>query len=366
MKEATKIAVKTTAISIAGILGFFVAFISAGDSKFFQQNALIDYSLVVAISICIGLGYLIFQILEEEGGLKEKTLASSVLKEIKKSNEKRQFHFAGLLCKGMSRPFYLEATDEERIKLGYLLITASTSLNPPDRLGVAQAKIDDIGWSLVESSQNDSTKLDKATRTINEGIQDASEVGSNYLVSKGYRHLAGIELRKHHIDEAEHFLDLAEAEACKLIDPSQQLELLAGIANGRGQARLKHNTKDAAEEALIFFKSAQEAFVELSDRERLVKAYSWLGVAYEQLENTSAAAEEYNQGLELAKQIGWPKEECRLNLQLSSLMILDNHIEEAIRLLKDAGRISKAFKLFEESEEVSKQKDRINAGKNRI
>jgi tetratricopeptide (TPR) repeat protein len=234
---------------------------------------------------------------------KDARLADSMLDSIEKAYNARKWQEVIKIGSVLSRPLWLTGHYDLRVKIGEYVESAA-AFSKEDRVQAA-ALIDDLGWTNVVLGN-----FDKAKSYIEHGMKIATERKDFYLVSKAYRHLSGISLRKKNFPEAELMFDQARKALLQVQNTDERKELDAGLLVNIAMLKMDQGQWP---EAISDLKQARDIYRTLGDEDREVKLFAFEGNCYLNLRNTDEALDSFRDGLEMAEK------RCRKDAILSNL-----------------------------------------------
>lgn len=176
----------------------------------------------------------------------------------KKENANEEIIRLGI---ALSTPLWLSQNYETRkIIGGYVYDAAINAENPNAQIKVL---IDDLGWTNVELGLYDDAK-----EKLLLGIKLADEEKNGYYLSKGYRHLFGINYRNGNIEKAEEYLMLAIKHTELLHQDKKKDELIAEIHFAKSSLEYR---KGNYEVSLSEIEAAAEEYKKIPDKEWAIK-----------------------------------------------------------------------------------------------
>ncbi len=217
--------------------------------------------------------------------------ATSLIAVLREAHAKRNWEEVITLGRPLSRPLWLTGRYQLRIEIGKLVEGAAAFSDRPDIQ--ASALIDDLGWTSAALRQ-----YEDALKYIRHGLSVAQKVNAYGLVSRAFRHLAGIHLKRGDIEQSALCASEAERALDKVTDAREHAELTAGLAYQRARELQRRGDFAAALPALV---SAQELFARLADRDRALKVYGPIGQVQLEMGDVAAAKDSYRRGLATAR-----------------------------------------------------------------
>lgn len=349
-------------IGFANILGGFEYF-----SEPMKNAGIYGPFILILLSIIIGIVGAIIKVGVGFGGLEYKepqnqptnaiALPSAMVDQVEEYAKHRDYTAAIRLYRGLSRPLWLDGQYKQRIRLGEIIFMAGSAVG--NKEVQVQALIDDLGWTYVMLNN-----CNEAKKNINHGLKIAEEIKDFYLIAKANRHLAGIATKSSMFQDAKKSLLAAEEAAKKVTYEKSRTEMLAGIQFGLAGV---YQHMGELNEAEIACRSAQKAFREMNDSERLSKTYSLLGQIYLDKNLNREALSTFSEGLEVSKRQANRKDEIVRNLMgiarahLSELKTQDA-MEDAMEKLEEAKNIADSIGLVVERDEAIDLIQKIKRG----
>lgn len=264
-----------------------------------------------------------------ENRSKQTTVISALHKELEELLKNGQYQTILRRRENFSRSLWVEGKPNERIRLGKIAEEAAARLkDKKTQMGIL---IDDLGWTSVTMG-----KYKEAISYINHGMQLAEELKDYYWISKGYRHLAGIEMEARKYDNAKTEMEKALKSAKKIPDNNLKNEMLAGIYYGMSLMSLSN---DELKKAKDYVDKSEELRLIVGDVSRIVKIYSLKGKIAEIQGNVRRAKDYYLEGLEEAKKNGRTDELIRNQLGLARIYELEGNKEFANQYLDKSQKL---------------------------
>lgn len=189
----------------------------------------------------------------------EAWLCDSITKIFEKSNANEDNEFILNLGVAISKELWVRGHYETLKSIGIILEeTASRESNIDLQV---EALIDHLGWMVASNSD-----LINGAKYIHLGLDFALEHGLFHKVSKAYRHLAAIELKKVSPIESEALLAKALNFANKIEDEDFRLEHLAPIYYGLSELCLRNGRLS---EAVKYHENAKETYKKVGKHSNL-------------------------------------------------------------------------------------------------
>jgi len=274
--------------------------------------------------------------------VREGAVASAMIAQVEEYAKQRNFRAAIPLGQVLSRPFWLDGQYEERIRLGEIMFEAGSAVGNKEIQ--MQALIDDLGWTYVALNN-----FDEAKKNINQGLKIAEEIKDFYMIAKANRHLGGVATKQSMFQIAEKNLLDADEAAKKITDEKSRTEMLAGIQYGLAEV-YRHTGN--LREAEIASKSAQKAFKEMNDSERLAKTYSLLGQIYLDKKLNMEALSTFSEGLEVSRLANRKDEIVRNLIGIAIVYISDAKTKNAKEKLEEAEKMAISIGLVAERDQA--------------
>lgn len=289
----------------------------------FKNGVVFSFFLIIILLIVVFIFYY------TENRPKKASVISALHNELKELLKNGEYQTILRRRKDFSRTLWIEGKPNERIQLGKIAEVASVRLKDKHtQIGIL---IDDLGWTLVTMG-----KFKEAISYIEHGIEIANELEDYYWISKGHRHLAGIEVEAK--DEKGAFKEMKTALefAQNISDEKLKNEMLAGIYYGFSFLHLSLKNYLKAED---FSKKSEDLRSIVGDISRIVKIHSLKGKIAELKGETKKAKDFYREGLEDAKKIGRTDEMIRNYLGLSRIFDKENDNSKSIEYLNSAKKL---------------------------
>lgn len=269
-------------------------------------------------------------------------LAGAMIAQVEEYAKQRNYQSAIRLGRVLSRPLWVDGQYEERIRLGEIMFEVGSAEGKKEIQ--MQALIDDLGWTYVVLNN-----YNEAKKNINQGLKIAEDIKDFYMIAKANRHLGGIATRLSMFPDAEKNLLLAEDAAKKITDEKNRTEMLAGIQYGLAEVYRNIGKLDEAELAC---KSAQKAFNEMNDSERLAKTYSRLGQIYLDKKLNIEAHSTFSEGLEVSRRANRKDEIVRNLIGIARVYLSDGRTRDAKEKLEEANNMAQSIGLVVERDET--------------
>lgn len=256
----------------------------------------------------------------------KQDVTAVIVAEMQKAFTDRRWEEVVRLGCALSRPLWITGRYALRIQLG-TLVESAASYSQNVRAQAA-ALIDDLGWTKASMGRHD-----EARRHIEHGIKLARQIGDEYLVCKGYRHLSGIAMRETDLSRAVSYLAEAKASLAAVSDVRLKSELEANFLYVEGVLLRR---KGAYDEAITRLEEAQRRFTAMDDRDRAAKCFSAMGDAHLAARSIAAAKDSYRIGLAVARKLTRKDAELRCLLGLADTAAAEGAQPDARRFLAEA------------------------------
>ena len=183
----------------------------------------------------------------------------------------------------------------------------------------AETLLDDLGWTRIRLNETDA-----GIKSIELGLKVAKDHNLFYLIAKGYRHLADINLAKACNFWTLRYMDYGNQHLPKTITKVKYLEdcyalyskaisILPSITNERKRIEMEGNLKYTLakyylikrefDKALTAVSDSQTLYKSLSDKDREVKLFNLRGKIYMEMGQEENAITAYQEGLRKATDI---------------------------------------------------------------
>ena len=256
----------------------------------------------------------------------KQDVTAVIVAEMQRAFTDRRWEEVVRLGSALSRPLWITGRNTLRIQLG-TLVESAASYSQNVRAQAA-ALIDDLGWTNASMGRHD-----EARRHIEHGIKLAKQIGDEYLVSKGNRHLSGIAMRETDLSRADSYLAEAKASLAAVSDARLKAELDANFLYVEGVLLRR---KGAFEDSIAHLEEAQRRFTAMDDRDRAAKCFSAMGDAHLAARSIAAAKDSYRIGLAVARKLTRKDAELRCLLGLADTAAAEGVHHDARRFLDEA------------------------------
>lgn len=193
--------------------------------------------------------------------------------------------------RNMSRPLYLSGNHRLRLMMGQLLQSLAER---GDRQEFQYSLlIDDVGWSSVLDED-----VVLGLENVARGTLMAEECGDPYFQARGYRHVAGVLMKRGHAQDALIMLRKAEDLAATIATEDPKREMLGGIWYGRGTALAQMGMTF---EALMSCLHARQYYEKIRDTSREARTHALEGELAEAVELPGRAIVAFREGLARAR-----------------------------------------------------------------
>lgn len=268
----------------------------------------------------------------------DSTLEFNLLAQIKDAYASGRWQEVCRYGNVLSRHLWLSGQYEYRIAIGKMVEEAASFID--DNLTRARTLIDDLGWTSFSIG-----KHMKAQRYVKDGLRIANEIGNQYLLAKGNRHLASMARRNGELDVATTLLERA-SEYCKLIkDVDEKNEMTSALLVSKGKLLIE---KGELSQAVEMFKTGINQFREIEDEPREVKIYSLLGKTYIKMGKVNEAIRHFQEGRRIAFYIG-RYDEISDNTKLLIECLGEEYREEKLRMAQEVLEFTKSKGLLTEA-----------------
>ena len=194
----------------------------------------------------------------------------------------------------ISRTLWLSGHMELRYEIGTMV---ESSAAYSDRVSLrARTLIDDLGWGAFMLG-----KKELALKHINDGVRLGVECADNYVVAKGYRHLASVCRRTGDLRLAAKHLAKAKKVAVSISDEDERVEIENSLYLSEAELEIARKGYSKAISLLI---GARDAFRRSGDIEREAKVYARMAYCQQELGDSGEAERLYLEGRALAREAG--------------------------------------------------------------
>lgn len=275
-------------------------------------------------------------------------LETALLAELERGSRQKQWDEVIKLGTSVSRVLWVTARLSTRIKLGRLVEAAAVyTHNFPVQASVL---IDDLGWTRVAVGD-----VVEGEESIKHGISIAERTSQLRLVCRGYRHLAGVAMRRNDFVGAEaHLVDAEEREGA-LTTPTERAESQAAIHYLRSNIRLHQRQWD---DGLREIDIAQAKYGQLGNRERELKCHSTRAEIYLGMGKTSAAKDAFREGLVAAREVSQRDAIIRNLIGCAEVALIDGEGAIAAEHYSEAAEVAKTVARNEQAEDLYRKAQR--------
>ena len=249
----------------------------------------------------------------------------------------------------LSSPLWYTGKLETRVKIGELVESAAAISG--DYYIQAETLLDDLGWTKFRLK-----KIKDAKNNIKRGLAVAQKYSYNYLIAKGYRHLADIHLADacslwtiRYLDmgneplptnlnesELKHFTanyDLALQAAKKIENESKKTEMLGNLQYTFAKYKLVIREYD---DAISAVDKSFNYYANNHDLERAVKLYNLKGKIQLMSGNENNAIETFQLGIHKFYEIANNIHVVTNSLSLAEYYLREDNYSLSRRMLKTA------------------------------
>lgn len=228
----------------------------------------------------------------------EKHFIENLILYFKKKREQNANEEIIRLGTALSTPLWLSQNYTARKIIGQFVYDAA--IDADNYQAQVKTLIDDLGWTNVELGL-----FDEAESKILLGIKIAKDTDNGYYLSKGYRHLFGINYRSGNLVDAENYLNLAIESTEKLPADKKKDELIAEIHFAKSSLEYKKGNLGIS---LREIDTATEQYKKIPDKEWAIKILARKGDILLKRREIEEALNVYKHGLHEARKFHFNKQ----------------------------------------------------------
>ena len=236
----------------------------------------------------------------------------------------------------LSTPLWLSQNYETRKMIGGYVYEAA--INAENLNAQIKVLIDDLGWTNVELGLYDDAK-----EKLHLGIKLAAEAKNGYYLSKGYRHLFGINYRNGSIEKAEEYLNLAIEHTEGLPHDKKRDELIAEIHFAKSSLEYKKGNFDIS---LSEIEIASEEYKKIPDKEWAIKISARKGDILIEKGETEEAIKVFRHGLHDAKKYHFNKQIVTNMIGIGKCQYKSGDYSDSLKTFRDAFKIADNIGMF--------------------
>lgn len=290
-------------------------------SAFSTPTQVICYFVVVALITLISICFYIWSAyqtvlkniaLSVTGDNTDKSDSLVIILE-KAYNEKR-WHEVVKIGRPLSESLWYTGKYDLRVKIGEMIASAAGLCE--EYAIQAETLLDDLGWTKIRLNE-----FELGKKNIEHGLKVANDHSLFYLIAKGYRHLADINLAEACNFWTLRYMDYGNKHLPKVITKTRELgecfafyekaiSILPSIPNEKKRMEMEGNLKYTLakyflvkrdfDNALKAVEESQNLYKSISDKDREVKLYNLRGKIYMEIGRESDAEAAYQEGLRQA------------------------------------------------------------------
>lgn len=284
-------------------------------------------ALFTILAICIGVTVVFFCLANEYVKLKSQKNDSpqidnnpkrsmpdeksdSIMKILDEASVNDQYREVVRIGTALSDVLWTTSRKELRIKVGKKVRSAArqlanTTTNEAEKREAkrneAHVLIEDIGNTMMDLKHED---VDKAIKSIRDGVKIANKFGFHFEDARGHRNLANCYALKKDNDRAREELKEAEKARDKIIEEKERVMIEFDIIYAYSKIYRNEDQKKAITELqnCLEIYEKRDATEKLAFEDRVVKIYREMGVIYSEMQNKEdEAIDAYEKGLQRAK-----------------------------------------------------------------
>ena len=266
----------------------------------------------------------------------------------KESNANEEIIRLGI---ALSTPLWLSHHYLTRKQIGTYVYEAA--IDTADTNAQIKVLIDDLGWTNVELGL-----YEEAEAKLRLGIKLAEEAKNEYYLSKGYRHLFGINYRNGDLEKAEQYLKLAVEYADKLPPDKKKDELIAEIHFAKSSLEYKKHNLDIS---LREIEAATEQYKNIPDREWTIKIAARRGDILLERNEIEEAMTVFRHGLHEAKKYHLNKQMVANMIGVSKCQYIRGDYEDAWKTSQAAYVIADGIGMFWEKHLINIEIEKVRS-----
>lgn len=250
---------------VMGVSGFVCLFTSESKWKWISFAAIASATLLLAAFLAM------IQIICEKRNrniIQDENIIAKKLNEAMRAwYEDEKYGEVITFGRAIGRALYISASYQTRIEIGETVKKAAEHLN--DNLLLTKVLLDDLGWTKFLCGRED------AAKDIKQGIDLATDNNFYNEISKGYRHLAAIELSEWREPQKAHDLLDKAYDAYNCMNEGRAKELvLSGLLFASAELAFKEKQYEVAKEKS---KQSENKRKELNELDRHMRYYAQIG-----------------------------------------------------------------------------------------
>lgn len=249
-----------------GVAAFVFLFKGKDNWKWLAFGSICFITIIVSFILAL------IEIMREKGRVNvvpDENIVARIMKDtIKKWYENECYGDVITFGKALGRALYISASYETRIEIGGIVKNATERLN--DNLLLCDILLDDLGWTEFLCG-----KKEDAIRDIETAIDIARKNSYYKEISKGYRHLAAIEISEWSSPEKAHeYLDEAYNAINSLEEGRDKEIAFSGLLFASSELAFKEKKFDLAMQKA---KESEEKRRKLRELDRHMRYYAQIG-----------------------------------------------------------------------------------------